>query len=244
MKPMLEPETIVPYCIFTAAGHPKDTLPVGIDNRPVAIVTRNGLSAAVSRIAGWNAATDTDRILRFCKVVESLHHDRTVIPVRYGSSFQEESQLLSFLEKHSPEFHALLRELHGRTEIGVRLLLPRIDEPTSPAATSTSPGRAYLMSCKAACEAVSRQDEGTIAEILRSLDGLFVRHKREDRFLPEWRVVSLYFLVSRESVKPFAEVFQKIARRPPVKLLMTGPWAPYNFVQADSAGSEEVSKVL
>jgi hypothetical protein len=43
-------------------------------------------------------------------------------------------------------------------------------------------------------------------------------------------LVSLYFLVPRQSVERFRQVFRHICRGQNVKLLMSGPWPPYNFV--------------
>jgi hypothetical protein len=43
-------------------------------------------------------------------------------------------------------------------------------------------------------------------------------------------LVSLYFLVPRQSVERFRRVFRRICRGQSAKLLMTGPWPPFNFV--------------
>jgi hypothetical protein len=43
-------------------------------------------------------------------------------------------------------------------------------------------------------------------------------------------LVSLYFLVPRQSVERFRRVFRLICRGQSAKALLSGPWPPYNFV--------------
>jgi hypothetical protein len=46
-------------------------------------------------------------------------------------------------------------------------------------------------------------------------------------------MLSLYFLVPRKSIGKFREVFRRLSCAEPARLLLSGPWPPYNFVLPD-----------
>ena len=49
------------------------------------------------------------------------------------------------------------------------------------------------------------------------------------------RLLSLYFLVPGKSIDPFRQVYRRMRRRmKTTKLLLSGPWPPYNFVLPDN----------
>ena len=54
---------------------------------------------------------------------------------------------------------------------------------------------------------------------------------REDRSsAADGRLLSLFFLVRRENVERFREAFGQLQQETSAKMLLTGPWPPYNFV--------------
>jgi hypothetical protein len=59
--------------------------------------------------------------------------------------------------------------------------------------------------------------------------GLFVRYKTEAPS-PRLPLLSLYFLVLRPTVASFRRAFRHLAETEPARLLLSGPWPPYNFV--------------
>ena len=54
--------------------------------------------------------------------------------------------------------------------------------------------------------------------------------KREARALPEGRLLSLHFLTARAAAGDFREGVRRMALPGEAKLLVSGPWPPYNFV--------------
>ncbi len=105
-------------------------------------------------------------------------------------------------------------------------------------ATSTS-GRTYLTSRKAHYEQedkLGKEIETLTEQYRKAFSGLYVKFKAEHPATGNLQsqtpnpLVSLYFLVPRQSVEPFRRVFRHICRGQNVKLLMSGPWPPYNFV--------------
>jgi hypothetical protein len=63
----------------------------------------------------------------------------------------------------------------------------------------------------------------------RAFGGLYVRSRTEQAAAKEGRLLSIFFLVPRENVGLFREAFRRLQGRAPEKMLLTGPWPPYNF---------------
>jgi hypothetical protein len=49
-------------------------------------------------------------------------------------------------------------------------------------------------------------------------------------------LVSMYFLIRREDVGPFRRKFERLQEPGAHRLLLSGPWAPYNFVATQGLG--------
>jgi hypothetical protein len=181
-------------------------------------------------------------------VVEALHADRAVLPMRYGCLFGEERQVVELLRLHGGEYAALLRGLDGCVEMGVRVLNAEcgmrsaeygMGSAECEMRSARSPGTAYLAGRKAVYAERDRraQEEGRVAERMReAFAGLFVkcRAERPSSLTPH---VAFYFLVKREAVEPFRLAFRRIERTESARLLLSGPWPPYNFAAPERHGN-------
>ena len=61
------------------------------------------------------------------------------------------------------------------------------------------------------------------------LTGLYVKCKTEPPS-PRLPLLSLYFLVSRPALEPFRLAFRQLTESESARLMLSGPWPPYNFV--------------
>ena len=219
------------YCVFrnSSPWRPK-TLP-GVEAQPVFLVGKNGLSAAVSRISGSDPAPAVSRILAYHKVIESIHRRRAVIPLRYGSLLEQESQIVEYLEERRQQYEALLQELEGRVEMGIRVLFDKA-ECRMPVAEGS--GAAYLAAQRdryARDDRLAVEQEMVVEKTYSLLSGLFVRSKAESSLLAGSRLLSLHFLVPQKSVRLFRKAFRRLDPGQSVKLLLSGPWPAHNFVE-------------
>jgi len=150
-------------------------------------------------------------------------------------------------------------------EIGIRALtgcggpLSHDSEASSPHPIardghSSSPGLVYLAAQKlhhAEKEEFARQGLRAIEKIREPFAGLYVKCKVENQtprignltlFTP---LLSLYFLVPMQSVDAFRKRFYSISVQKSPKLLLSGPWPPFNFVEPDHAqGQSKVNTIL
>jgi hypothetical protein len=187
--------------------------------------------AVVSEVEGPTTTPSISSLLAYERVVEAIHARQTVIPLRYGCLMDSEEQVVQLLEDHRREYEALLGRLRGMTEMGIRLLwLPSAAPlPSLP----HLPGAAYLASLR---NRYNSQDTLTAEEALLAdriaalLDDCSTEQCREVSSSHQGRLISLYFLTPKSGAEEFRKMARKISTPRGVKLLLSGPWPPYNFV--------------
>ncbi len=255
------------YCIFRTEKPATAGALAGVDGQPVSVLSRAGLCAAVSEIAQPQLTPDIPRITAYKDVVDSFHRNpavRGIIPMRYGLIFDNESDVLHLLEKRREPYDALLKELDGCVEMGIRVLISdrcvpiegskkkdKVIESEIP--VSERSGRDYLRARRAHYEEeerLSKETEEVIEQCRNTFSGLFVKCKTETPYSldpltatfpvqsmfrlshsrPSPPAVSLYFLVPRRSLESFRQAFRHMVCRNALKVLLSGPWPPYNFV--------------
>ena len=218
------------YCVFQNHTRQCRRKLRGVGRRSVFLVRKNGLSAAVSRISDADLSPDIPRVLAYQSVIESLHRRGAVIPFRYGSVFEQKSQIAEFLEERGRHYAELLRELDGWVEMGVRVLSQSVErEQPLPSLA----GAAYLAAQRKHYVQADRfrlEQERISRQIHRLLAGHFARSKTETGLLGGNRLLSLHFLVHKNSIIFFRKAFQRMRRLPAARVLSSGPWPPYNFV--------------
>ena len=107
--------------------------------------------------------------------------------------------------------------------------------PSRPDALRDRPGTAYLASLRARIEGEGARSAGAAraSEAIReALAGLSRRSVVELPGPGRERLVSLSFLVPRSGLDAFSLAVRDLEGRTPGKLLLTGPWPPYNFAGA------------
>ena len=274
------------YCIFHSLEKQMTGDLAGVDDQPVLLVSNNGISAAVSIVDDSALAPDLTRILVYKNVIESFHLDRTLIPMRYGCLLEEEEKVVQLLKKNRAQYEALLKELDGCAEMGIRVLISECgmrnaelkgadkqfgpdnsqseierSEIRNPKSKIT--GRAYLAARKTHYDRednLSKEMSIIIDRYRETFSGLYVKFKTEHTltgnsqfpiFTPQSAfriphsaiekssfrkvILSLYFLVRRKSVESFRQAFRQVVFKDHAKLLLSGPWPPFNFVQPDRA---------
>jgi hypothetical protein len=197
----------------------------------IRLVTSHGLLAVVSEAEGPTTVPSVSALLAYERVVEAIHAQQTVIPLRYGCVMESKEQVVQLIEDHHTEYEALLLRLRGMAEMGVRLLWPPSTTPL-PSMPRLS-GAAYLATMR-----IRYNSQDTLApeEVLLAdrfvalLDDCFTDQRREVSLSHQGRLLSLYFLTPKSGAEEFRRMIRKISIPHGVKLLLSGPWPPYNFV--------------
>lgn len=234
------------YCIFEGAEQHLTEPLLGVGGQPISVIVRNGLGAGLSRIADSDLAPHVSGIIAYEKVIESFYRDRTVIPMSYGCVFEKEAQVLQLLEERGKQYKALLKDLEGCVEMGIRVLLENVERAErqarrrihhSPSCIPPTTGAAYLAAQRErykTADQMSLEESRMLEKIYSPLSGLFARSKEESSSLAGHRLLSLCFLVPRNSLECFRRAFRYIRLNEYARLLLSGPWPPYNFVCSDN----------
>jgi hypothetical protein len=197
------------------------------------VVTAHGLAAVASRIEETNSAPSVSSVLAFERVVEAMHARQAVIPLRYGCLMESEPAIVRLLRDHGQEYEALLGRLRGMTEMGIRVLCPARRESVSE--SPSSPGAAYLAALRnryGSGNSLAPEEAQLADRITGWLSGCYLEQRRETSPADQGRLLSLYFLTPKTGVERFRNQARQI--RPPggAKLLLSGPWPPYNFAMS------------
>lgn len=162
----------------------------------------------------------------------------TPLPLRFGTLFRTESDALAALTQREEDFTEALGRVADHVEMGIRVALvgdivtiPDSEDPHLPAATT---GTAYLQRRREELKREARMHEyatGLLTELeleLRDLDVLSVIN-----VAPQANYLgTLAHLVHRAKVRPYRDRVERLQeRRRDLRLVASGPWAPYSFVR-------------
>jgi hypothetical protein len=218
------------YCIFDGnCGH-AEAAPGTFH-----IAASNGLVAVVACEAAPDSTPDTASLLAFAGVIQAMHVSHDVIPLRYGCVMASEESVVRLLEENGPGYAELLDGLHGMSEMGIRLLCEGADPARS--VSPVSPGAGYIASLRArsGCGNAPVPEHVEAADrVAALLSENFTAQRREYAPAAGSRtLVSLYFLVPRAGTLEFMEKARAFSLSD-TKILVSGPWPPYNFATLDA----------
>jgi hypothetical protein len=135
--------------------------------------------------------------------------------MRYGTVFADELAICAALQAKIAHYQTVLSEIKYCVEMSVRILIP-----SPPCLSQTLTGTDYL---KLRQQQTNQHLQYT-QQICQLLTGDYTKHKVE--FAVEKSLLSLYFLVPIAQLNGFKE---KIGLFQQQKILVSGPWAAYNF---------------
>ena len=216
------------YCIFRQDGASYAPEPGTCH-----VAAANGLAAVVSQTEP--APPDIWSLLGFERVVEAMHAEQDVIPLRYGCVIESDAAVVRLLEDHRQEYKRLLERLFGMTEMGIRLLCPA--RPETPLRSPLSPGAQHLAALRDRhhLRSVPVTEETELADrVAGLLAGCYAEQRREStNAAGGGRLLSLYFLTPRRDVKLFRERARLITLAG-IGILRSGPWPPWNFAMPEA----------
>jgi hypothetical protein len=199
------------YGLTHSDDHAADQLPPGVQT-----VRFRDLVAAVGEVPYAPVAADEATIAGHHEVVESLFATRTLLPAPPGVTFRTPQALQRWMELHYVALSDALAYVDDRA--GARVHVVRADR--SPAATD--PGSDLAAAAAEYMRALRRQ----------AVAGLPLRTEHVPGV-----VLSSAFLVERELWKDFAGAARRMAsEHTRLRVELTGPWPPYDFVRMEFGG--------
>jgi len=180
---------------------------IGISNKEVYTIPYGDVAAVVSDSPMKDYELTEDNTRRHGAVLRQVMEEHTVVPVEFGTTIKNERVLRRLLTKAYDPTRECLRLVDNMVELGLKAVL-------NEDIVFVNHGK------RKEC----------ISDILESLNTRAKQAVTGDLF-SERLFLNASFLVNKEDVNAFSnEVTNLQEKYSMLKLLYSGPWAPYNFV--------------
>ncbi len=227
-------------CLYAVVATAPMQLPIaGMRSEPLTVVRAGRTSGIVGRLAGVprpssaNLRAYHQAMGRLADVVPAL------LPVRFGTTLQSETEVAMLLRARSASFTAALTRVRRRVQMTVRFVRrddPRADPEPTIADVSRSSGTAYLQSRARMAHRLAAWEP--CAE-LRRVAGRWIKAEViEERN----GVVSVYHLVPRSAAESYRRAVEAAAFSTQPRV--TGPFPPFAFADPLSASVPVAASAL
>ncbi|HWP84116.1 MAG TPA: GvpL/GvpF family gas vesicle protein [Terriglobia bacterium] len=229
---------IYTYCLLRLS--PEQTIPAlrGIGGRPVFPLRCGKYTMLVSRLEK-NFALSARSIVEHGQVIARLFEDQTVLPMRFGTLFRSEKQVLDLVRENRQELLEAFCRLRGKAEMRVKILVGFEPLGGSPklAAVRKQPRRSLRLE-----EPVPQSDGEPLDPQCRELAAQLTQRLREmfhpldqqvtcRRLAESQLLVDCAHLIDAASVAAYHKLCsQASAQLSNGELKVTGPWPPYHFL--------------
>ncbi|MHA6618761.1 GvpL/GvpF family gas vesicle protein [Pseudonocardia sp. DLS-67] len=241
-------DALVYLYAVTDTDVPVPAVDAGVDGAPVRRVVAGGLAAVVSSVDPVRFSEESLRRsledLQWLETTARAHHavvDATarggpVAPVRFATVYLDDDRVRALLTEREAEFAAALARVRGRVEWGVKgFAVPSATPAELEPAPGAGPGASYLARRLAERKRAARGQEEALAAaeaVHRELAAVALASRRYPAQDPrltgrsEEMVLNAAYLVEDDGA--LRQVVEQRAAGP-VRLELTGPWAPYSF---------------
>ena len=202
----------------------------GLRGERLAFLRAGGLVVAAGRMRAAPAASAA-ALRRHDAVVRRLARARpAVLPMRFGTTVADARALAPLIAPRAADLRRALRRVAGREQMTLRVFGAAPAAPARPP-RSGGPGTRYLDARRAArgvaAPAVAR---------LRARLGRWIRAERVEPSDSPPLLASVYHLVDREDRRAYERAVRELAcRLADLRVVPSGPWAPYAFAPAPDA---------
>lgn len=236
------------YCILNCQDMiaPDKT---GFEERELYNISYKDISALVSDISTVDYSNDN--ILIHETVNESMMRYYTVLPMRFGTVMSGDAKVRSMLELWYDDFTENFSRLEGQVEMGVKIIWPvdKIKQDTDFGVNiqeqdidGLPAGVGYLrrrLREHLIEEALKKKANQLSRDVDRLLRPCFA-DSRVKTMATEKMVLNGSYMVFKDQVEAFRRKSREIILRcPETKILLSGPWPPYNFTRLRQNKTEE-----
>ena len=236
---------------ITAVADAASMSHTGVEGSPVRAIEEGDLAALVSDVAGGALAAARE-VRAHWRVLEAASAQATVLPVRFGTVMDDDAAVREqLLTANAQRLEALLKELTGRVQVGVKGTYQQDEllrgvvtaSPTVAALRKKIDGlpeqATYYERIRlgelVAAEVERRRDEDG-ARARARLEPLAIATRSEGVGTPD-AAFNLAFLVERERLDEFTAAVNDVIAQlgDHIDVRYVGPLAPYSFADMELA---------
>ncbi|HET7623441.1 MAG TPA: GvpL/GvpF family gas vesicle protein [Gemmatimonadaceae bacterium] len=240
------------YCLTEPGCEPLAELRGIAGERVRALGVTGRLGAWVSDLPEDPGPASTELVRVHDRVVRAALALETPLPARFGQSFESDAALERALQGRTDLLERSLDRVRGSVEMTVRILLAEAGDAlpgrpfeggvgmgASVESRAGSPaiegaGRAYMARLRErqrVSAELQRQAEFLQARVARAVDG-FARGEVCSPVMPGAQSIAISHLVAREAVREYRLAVASLSKgEAALRLMVSGPWAPYSFAQ-------------
>lgn len=228
------------YCVLDSRLQEIDEN-TGLNGCKLYCVSYEGISAIISDVqkVDYNA----NNLLLHESVNEGMMRHSTVLPMRFGTVMSSDAKVKEMLERYFDDFNENFLRLAGQVEMGVKVIWP-VDEIKKDICSGVASGEHELSRIPAGIaylkrrmkeifieEALKEKADKMAWEVDEILRPYFVDHRVRTMVTEKMAINSSYMVFKNQ-----AEMFRRKASEikllfPDIKILVSGPWPPYNFIR-------------
>jgi hypothetical protein len=216
----------------------------GVAGAPVRLITDGAVAAIVSELPEAEYRAKRRDLMAHSDVLQAAIADGDVLPMRFGTTFEDEAELRSgLLEPNRETLTGMLSRLAGKVEVQVKATY--VEASVVAAIVEGDRAIARLRSRKDLesqvelgrrfADALDRKRNADGGAIVKRLSGSSSEYELGDA-PGDYGVVNVSFLIDRDEIERFDEVVERL--RSDVSEMMTvrylGPLPPYSFVDTSA----------
>jgi Gas vesicle synthesis protein GvpL/GvpF len=231
----------------------------GVDDSAVRLMRHRDLVAVASPLA-WDAASE-DAVRKRLEspaaleamvrthhaVVDAVARHAVTIPLRLATIHHDGDRVLDLLHRGHASLAAMLDRFTGRVEMGVKIYLDAVaSSAVAEPETPTPSGRGYLLARRDQRDRRERLATHAVS-VVECIEADLARlavdrrvHQPQGAALGNGHgdnIVNVAYLVDTARVAELLDSARLLgAEADGVRIVVTGPWAPYSFAQAEDIG--------
>ena len=229
------------YCVIPAAHEPPAATVTGVERAPVRALSSDALDAWVSTIPEASIPVTLANVRAHDAVVRAAMSRATPVPARLGQVAAHDDDLRRWIREREDALNKSSERVRGCVEMTVRVLLRGERASGGVRACGEAPrdsGRAYLDWLRARQQTLrdrERQARELHEELARMTSGV-IRETAGVSVNADAPLLEVAHLVPRDMIARHREMVRAVVEgRRGLRLMLTGPWAPYSFCTAANA---------
>jgi hypothetical protein len=209
---MTSPGKLLLYCVLEKPK--QDLASAGVADQPIHHLDVEQLTALYS---GFARARNLDQqdALRFHQVLKSAFDHQAIIPFRFPTWLETETELRDHLRDNHQNYAADLDRLRDFVQMELRIVYDSAQRPTTS-------GKEYLeakLQRSQRLQAAARAARDSAADLISDS-----KERQSDDGL------RLYALIDRKGAALFRERIQSLQPASPLTILVSGPWPATEFL--------------
>ncbi|MGB8454953.1 MAG: GvpL/GvpF family gas vesicle protein [Anaerocolumna sp.] len=224
---------------------PEDGLTVitGHHKEPVFQLEYKELTAHVSRTALTYFETSLENLECHEDVISHLMKDYDVLPMSFSTICKSEEKVIGMLEKYYDQFISNLKNVEGKFELGIKVFykLDFEEEDKKDKEILKSP-KEYMMKRYERYQNRQKQVDQILSAI-EEYHGILADMAAKSQYTKPLKnnlIFNASYLVGKNQKEKFNEVVKEMKEKNPAyKILYSGPWPAYHFVNIVREGEED-----